>query len=163
MNILFCGTGGQGVLAAAEVCGWAAVFSGFHVKKSEVHGMAQRGGSVESHLRFGKAVFSPLIPGGKADFIVPFDEAEFKRLGSFLKKNGIGFIDDLRTGEEILGDRRRYINIFLLGALSRYLPISERCWFEAIDIVFAGKHPQENKDVFLKGRTQCGRNKGETL
>ncbi len=53
VNILFCGTGGQGVLSAAEICGWAALFAGCHVKKSEVHGMAQRGGSVESHLRFG--------------------------------------------------------------------------------------------------------------
>ena len=46
-NITFGGTGGQGILKAAEICGWAAMFAGYHVKKSEVHGMAQRGGSVE--------------------------------------------------------------------------------------------------------------------
>ena len=69
VNILFCGTGGQGVLKAAEVCGWAAMFAGLHAKKSEVHGMAQRGGSVESHLRFGKKVFSPLIPKGRVDVL----------------------------------------------------------------------------------------------
>jgi indolepyruvate ferredoxin oxidoreductase beta subunit len=161
VNILFCGRGGQGVLAAAEVCGRAAVFSGFHVKKSEVHGMAQRGGSVESHVRFGKEVFSPLIPKGEADLIVPFDGDEFARLQSFLKKNGIGLIDVLNTGEEELKGRRRYINVFILGVLSRYLPIDEHCWFKAIEIVFAGKNPRENKDVFLKGRGHSGRNKGE--
>jgi indolepyruvate ferredoxin oxidoreductase, beta subunit len=62
VNVLFCGVGGQGVLKSAEVLGWAALLEGHHAKKSEIHGMAQRGGSVESHLRFGKEVYSPLIP-----------------------------------------------------------------------------------------------------
>lgn len=57
INILFCGIGGQGVLTASEICGQAAMFEGYHVKKSEVHGMAQRGGSVESHLRLEKKFF----------------------------------------------------------------------------------------------------------
>ena len=82
-NILFCGTGGQGVLKASEVCGVAAVNAGFKVKKSEVHGMAQRGGSVESHLRIGKEVYSPLIIPGQADFLVSFHEDESKRMNHF--------------------------------------------------------------------------------
>ena len=65
-NITFGGTGGQGILKAAEICGWAAMFAGYHVKKSEVHGMAQRGGSVESHVRFGKKVFSPIVSAGRS-------------------------------------------------------------------------------------------------
>ncbi|MFA5362892.1 MAG: indolepyruvate oxidoreductase subunit beta [Candidatus Omnitrophota bacterium] len=152
VNILFCGRGGQGVLAAAEICGWAAVLSGFHVKKSEVHGMSQRGGSVESHLRFGKEVFSPLIPKGEADIIVSFDGEEFARLKGFLKKDGIGLADGVNRGEKELKDQRRYLNVFVLGALSRHLLIDEHRWLEAIEIVFAGKSPQKNKDVFLKGR-----------
>lgn len=163
VNILFCGRGGQGVLAAAEICGWAAVLSGFHVKKSEVHGMAQRGGSVESHLRFGKKIFSPLIPKGEADFIVPFDAAESARLETFLKKNGLSLIDYLKQGEKVLKERRRYINVFLLGVLSRYLSIHEQCWMKAIETVLAGKNPQENQDVFLKGRRQSESNKGDAL
>ncbi|MDD2702785.1 MAG: 2-oxoacid:acceptor oxidoreductase family protein [Candidatus Omnitrophica bacterium] len=163
VNILFCGRGGQGVLAAAEVCGWAAVLSGFHVKKSEMHGMAQRGGSVESHLRFGKEVFSPLIPKGEADFIIPFDGEEFIRLKSFLKNNGVCLVDDLNRGKGALKGQGRYINVFLLGALSRYLSIDKQFWFEAIEIVFAGKNPRENKGVFLKGREQGGGTKGDAL
>jgi indolepyruvate ferredoxin oxidoreductase beta subunit len=162
VNILFCGRGGQGILAAAEVCSWAAVFSGYHVKKSEVHGMAQRGGSVESHVRFGKKIFSPLIPRGEADFIVPSDAAEFSRLKGFLKKEGTGLIEELHTGEASLNENR-YINVYLLGVLSRYLPIDEQCWMRAIDMVLAGKNTQENKDVFLTGRRKDGSNKGEVL
>ena len=70
INILFCGTGGQGILTAAEVVALAAMYDGYHVKKSEVHGMAQRGGSVESHVRIGKKVFSPIIECGKADYLL---------------------------------------------------------------------------------------------
>ena len=77
-NVLFCGTGGQGVLKAAEVLGVAAMLQGYKVKKSEVHGMAQRGGSVESHLIFGPAVYSPLIIPGQADFLVCFMKAREK-------------------------------------------------------------------------------------
>ena len=75
-NILFCGIGGQGVLKASEVCGLAAIYDGYNAKKSEVHGMSQRGGSVESHLRFGSEVYSPLIPEGSADFLVSFFKDE---------------------------------------------------------------------------------------
>ena len=86
INILFCGTGGQGILTAAEIVGLAAMYDGHHVKKSEVHGMAQRGGSVESHLRFGKEVFSPIIECGKADFLLSFEKGEHERMKFMLKK-----------------------------------------------------------------------------
>ena len=91
-NILFCGTGGQGVLTAAEVTGWAAIYAGFHAKKSEVHGMAQRGGSVESHVRFGTEVLSPLIPKGQVDILVPFHADEADRLRAFLKPGGVDLL-----------------------------------------------------------------------
>jgi len=95
-SITFGGIGGQGVLKASEICGWAALYAGYHIKKSEVHGMAQRGGSVESHLRFGKRVYSPLIVAGGADFLVCFHRDEQPRLKAFLKKGGVmddDFID----------------------------------------------------------------------
>ena len=69
-NILFYGIGGQGVLSAAEVCALAALNDGYHVKKSEVKGMAQRGGSVESYVRFGEHVISPLPEQGQVDILV---------------------------------------------------------------------------------------------
>ena len=82
INILFCGTGGQGVLKAAEVCGWAAVYAGLHAKKSEVHGMAQRGGSVESHVRFGKEVIS--AKGSSTDIVEASAKAYLNALNRFL-------------------------------------------------------------------------------
>jgi indolepyruvate ferredoxin oxidoreductase beta subunit len=153
INILFCGTGGQGVLTAAEVCGWAAIFSGFHVKKSEVHGMAQRGGSVESHLRYGRKVFSPLIPEGKVDFLVPFDREEGQRLKALLKAKGIDLLSGLEAAERSVPDKR-YLNIFLLGILSRRLAIKEENWIKAIEKVFLNKNLAENKKIFKAGRTE---------
>ena len=151
VNILFCGTGGQGVLAAAEICGWAALYSGLHVKKSEVHGMAQRGGSVESHVRFGEKVFSPLIPEGRADFLVAFDHGESSRLRHMLKSKGTNLIDALDSAKHAVMDPR-YVNIFLLGVLSRELPIAQEQWTRAIEKVFKNKNMEENIRVFQLGR-----------
>jgi indolepyruvate ferredoxin oxidoreductase beta subunit len=150
-NILFCGTGGQGVLAAAEICGWAAIYDGFHVKKSEVHGMAQRGGSVESHLRFGGHVFAPLIPDGQVDFLVSFLKDESARMKQSMSKHGIDLTDELDKGLSVLTDRR-FLNSYLLGVLSRHLGIKTDSWFKAIEHVFANKNPQGNIDAFLQGR-----------
>ena len=151
INILFCGTGGQGVLTASEVCGLAALFEGYHVKKSEVHGMAQRGGSVESHLRFGKQVFSPLIPQGKADYLVCFDQVEGERLKKILAPKGINLIQYLGKAQASLEDKR-YVNTYLLGVLSRYLPIKEENWLKALEQIFSTKNLAENKRIFLLGK-----------
>lgn len=85
-NILFCGVGGQGILLASEITAYALLESGFDAKKSEVHGMAQRGGSVVAHLRFGEKVYSPLIDPGQADISVAFETMEAVRYLPFLKK-----------------------------------------------------------------------------
>ncbi|MCB2180753.1 MAG: indolepyruvate oxidoreductase subunit beta [Desulfobulbaceae bacterium] len=86
-NILFCGVGGQGILLASEITAFALLESGFDAKKSEVHGMAQRGGSVVAHLRYGQKVYSPLIDPGQADFAVAFEMMEAVRYLPFLNKN----------------------------------------------------------------------------
>lgn len=151
INILFCGTGGQGVLKATEICALAAMFEGFHVKKSEVHGMSQRGGSVESHLRFGKTVFSPLIPYGEAEYLVSFHEDEHKRLKKMLKPGGSDLIGYLEKARRHVKDKR-YLNIFLLGILSSRLSLQEKSWLKAIDSVFPNKISQENRKVFLEAR-----------
>ena len=78
-NILFCGVGGQGILLASEVTAYSLLAAGMEVRKSEVHGMAQRGGSVTAHLRYGKKVYSPLISLGEADIIVAFEMLEAVR------------------------------------------------------------------------------------
>ncbi|HDQ43910.1 MAG TPA: indolepyruvate oxidoreductase subunit beta [bacterium] len=87
-NILIVGVGGQGILLASELLGAVAFEAGYDVKKSEVHGMAQRGGVVSSHVRFGEKVYSPLIPEGEADTILAFEEAEAQRWLHFLKPGG---------------------------------------------------------------------------
>jgi indolepyruvate ferredoxin oxidoreductase beta subunit len=96
-DILICGVGGQGVLLFSDVLSGAALEAGFDVKKSEVHGMAQRGGSVTSHVRFGPRVYSPLIEEGSADFLVAFEQLEALRYLHFLSPNGKVLIDTLKV------------------------------------------------------------------
>lgn len=147
-NIVFCGTGGQGVLKASEVCGVAVLNQGYRIKKSEVHGMSQRGGSVESHLRFGAQVFSPLIMPGQADFLVCFHAGEAARNREFLKPNGLDFSKFLPQAEKL--PDLRFTNTFFLGILAARLPISTDNWFDALEKVVP-KKINENKSVFQQG------------
>lgn len=150
-SITFGGIGGQGVLKASEICGWAALYAGYHVKKSEVHGMAQRGGSVESHLRFGKRVYSPLISSGGADFLVCFHHDEHPRLKGFLKPGGVDLVTSLDRVEKAI-DNPRCMNTCLVGVLSTQLTIPEDCWMRAIETVFKKSVVAENKKIFQTGR-----------
>ena len=150
-SITFGGIGGQGVLKASEICGWAALYAGYHIKKSEVHGMAQRGGSVESHLRFGKKVYSPLISTGGADFLVCFHLDEHPRLQAFLKKGGVDMAAFLEKAEKAI-DNPRCLNTCLVGILSSRLSIPADCWMRAIETVFKKSVVAENKKVFQAGR-----------
>ena len=93
VNILICGVGGQGVLLAGDIIAETAIAAGHDAKKSEVHGMAQRGGSVVSHVRFGDKVNSPLIREGEADVILSFEEMETARYLQFLKPDGAVIIN----------------------------------------------------------------------
>lgn len=85
-NILFSGVGGQGILLASEITALGLLGAGFDVKKSEVHGMAQRGGSVTAQLRYGQKVYSPLIEPGCADIQVAFEMMEAVRYLPYLHK-----------------------------------------------------------------------------
>ena len=95
VNILICGTGGQGILLASEVISAAARSAGMDVKKSEVHGMAQRGGSVTSHVRFGDEVNSPLIEEGAADVVLSMEKMEGLRWLHYLRADGRLLIPDI--------------------------------------------------------------------
>jgi len=92
-DILIVGVGGQGTLLASRVLGNLAQALGYDVKLSEVHGMAQRGGSVVTHVRFGDKVFSPVIDESGADIILAFEKLEALRWAGRLKKNGRMFIN----------------------------------------------------------------------
>lgn len=92
-NILICGVGGQGTVLAAKVLSQAAISSGEHVLSAETIGMAQRGGSVTSHVRIGQDIYSPLIPKGQADIIIAFEAAEAARNADYLKKDGLVIVN----------------------------------------------------------------------
>jgi indolepyruvate ferredoxin oxidoreductase beta subunit len=88
-NIIFAGVGGQGVILASKVLMEAAMRKGLDVKESEVHGMAQRGGSVDCNIRFGEKVYSPLIPRGSADFVVSLEMLESMRKLDYLSSDAV--------------------------------------------------------------------------
>lgn len=92
-NILICGVGGQGTVLAAKVLSQAAISSGERVLSAETIGMAQRGGSVVSHVRIGSNVYSPLVPKGKADIIIAFEACEAVRNIDYLKPDGIVIVN----------------------------------------------------------------------
>lgn len=94
INVLIVGVGGQGTLFAGKVIGEVAEKSGLSVKQSEVHGMAQRGGSVVTYVRIGDQVISPLIEKGEADLIVAFEQLEALRWIEFLKPNGLVIVNE---------------------------------------------------------------------
>lgn len=92
-NILIVGVGGQGTLLSSRILGTIALDQGFDVKLSEVHGMAQRGGSVVTHVRYGDKVHSPIIDMGQADIIIAFESLEAIRWIGYLKKGGKIFVN----------------------------------------------------------------------
>ncbi len=87
-NILLSGVGGQGIILASKILSKGLIDSGYDVKMSEVHGMAQRGGSVTTQVRFGKEVFSPIIGKGQADILISFEEMETSKWLEFVKPDG---------------------------------------------------------------------------
>lgn len=93
-DILLCGVGGQGIILASKILAIGLIKAGYDVKMSEVHGMAQRGGSVTTQVRFGEKVFSPIIGKGQADILVSFETMETARWIDFVKTDGKVVIND---------------------------------------------------------------------
>jgi indolepyruvate ferredoxin oxidoreductase beta subunit len=94
MDLLVTGVGGQGVVLASDIIGETAILAGYDVKKTDTLGMAQRGGSVVSHLRLAEKVWSPLIKEGSADLILAFENLEAARYSHYLKRGGIAIINN---------------------------------------------------------------------
>ena len=95
-NIMIVGVGGQGTLLTSRIIGKVALAEGYDVKISEVHGMAQRGGSVVTFVRFGDKVSEPVVEEGQADVIIAFERLEALRYSHFLKKDGVLVVNDCR-------------------------------------------------------------------
>ena len=95
VNVSLVGVGGQGIILTADILAKAAALSGADVKKSEIHGMAQRGGSVISQVRFGDSVASPIIQEGTSDVLVSFDKLEAARWAHLLSPGGMAIVNDM--------------------------------------------------------------------
>lgn len=147
-DIFLAGVGGQGTLLASEILCEAFLLSGFDVKKSEVHGMAQRGGAVTTHLRFGPKVRSPLIEPGTADLLIAFEKIEALRFAHFLRPGGAMVVNaqeifppSVATGQERYPEdverRLRAVTdrFFLVDALAAALSMRE---VRAVNMVMVG-------------------------
>ncbi|OHE21891.1 MAG: hypothetical protein A2X92_02245 [Syntrophus sp. GWC2_56_31] len=96
IDYLLAGVGGQGTILASRILASAGLEMGYDVKTAEVHGMAQRGGSVESHVRWGEKVHSPLVEHGMADYLIGFEMLEAARWLTYLNKNSVTLINRFR-------------------------------------------------------------------
>ncbi len=150
VNVVVAGLGGQGVLKASDILADAAFRAGYDVKKSEVHGMSQRGGSLSSDVRFGDAVRSPLIPTGEAHFLLILEPTQVEPNRFQLRDGGVLITPDHLDPASLAN--RRSLNVAMLGALSVYLAIPEAEWEEAIRAALPAKHHEVNLRAFAIGR-----------
>jgi len=148
INVKIAGLGGMGVLSASYVLAEAVFLAGYDVKKAEVHGMSQRGGSVASDIRFGTRVFSPMIPVGEVDYLVAIAPEWVDVHLSELRPAGKVLVPDDVPGLT----NKRAMNVALLGALSRFLPIPEPIWHTALAKGFPEKLHTSNLAAFQLGR-----------
>ena len=154
-NVVVAGLGGQGVLKASDIVAEAAFRAGLDVKKSEIHGMSQRGGSVSSDVRFGGEVFSPMVPPGEADFLVLLDSGQLEP-NSFVLGPGSILVEPGMIELAALASRRS-LNVALIGALSAWLDIPERHWLDAIRASLSESLHAANLAAFQAGRRAAHR------
>ncbi|MFZ0959973.1 MAG: indolepyruvate oxidoreductase subunit beta [Terriglobia bacterium] len=149
-NIVIAGLGGQGVLKASDIVAEVAFRAGLDVKKSEIHGMSQRGGSVTSDVRFGECVYSPMVPSGEADYLVVLSPDQVEPNRWQLREGGT-LITPGGIPDGALRDKRS-LNVALLGCLSTSLPFAETAWQEAIRQNLAPKLHATNLQALAVGR-----------
>ena len=130
MNIMVVGVGGQGTLLTSRIIGKTALSSGFDVKLSEVHGMAQRGGSVVTFVRFDERVYEPVVEEGSVDVLISFERLEALRYAHFLSRDGVLIVNDARIDpmtvvigaasypENILEELKREHKVYSIDAAS---------------------------------------------
>ena len=149
-NVIIAGLGGQGVIKASDILAEVALRAGLDVKKAEVHGMSQRGGSVSTDVRFGEEVLSPMVPPGEADFLVVLAASEVEVNRPSLKPGGVLLAPDL-VPEGALANRRS-LNVALLGALSAHLDVPEALFLDAVRASLPERLHAVNEAAFAAGR-----------
>jgi len=137
------------VLKSSDILAEVAFSAGVDVKKSELHGMSQRGGSVSSDVRFGERVFSPMVPEGEADFLVVIAPDQIPVNAAVLGQDGI-LIKPSQIDKSNLPNKKS-INVALLGALSRHLPFSVEAWVAALKRNLPEKLHEANLEAFFIG------------
>ena len=150
VNVVVAGLGGQGVIKASDILADVAFRAGKDVKKAEIHGMSQRGGSVTSDVRFGAEVLSPMVTPGEADFLVVLAPSEVAVTKGMLRPGGLLLTPDLVPDEKL--SNKRSLNVALLGALSAKLDLPEALWVEAIHAALPERLHAVNDAAFRLGR-----------
>ncbi len=160
-NIMIVGVGGQGTLLTSRIIGKAALEAGLDVKISEVHGMAQRGGSVVTFVRFGEKVSEPVVEEGEADVIISFERLEAQRYAHFLKKDGVLVVNDTRIDpmtvtigaksypEGILENLSKSHKVYSLDAGKLALELGNSKVLNSVILGFASSHIGFDKEAWL--------------
>lgn len=149
-NVIIAGLGGQGVVKASDILADVAFRAGLDVKKAEIHGMSQRGGSVATDVRFGPKVHSPMTPAGQADFLIVVSEDQVENNKPSLKPDGV-LLTPALIDEKALGNKK-FLNIALLGALSAKLPFPPELWIAALQAGLPPAFHESNQKAFDLGR-----------
>lgn len=161
-NIMIVGVGGQGTLLTSRVLGGLAIAGGYDVKLSEVHGMAQRGGSVVTFVRYGEKVAEPIVEEGQADVIIAFERLEAMRYAHFLKKDGALVINDWRIDpmpvvigaakypEGILEELKKDHKVYAVNATEESKKLGNSKVFNMIVLGVAAQHMDFSKEDWYK-------------
>ena len=160
-NIMIVGVGGQGTLLTSRIIGKAALSCGYDVKISEVHGMAQRGGSVVTFVRFGEKVHEPVVEEGSADVIIAFERLEALRYAHFLKKDGVLIVNDCRIDpmtvvigaakypENILEGLKEQHSVYSIDALKHALELGNSKVLNSVVLGYAAEAIGFDKETWL--------------
>lgn len=161
-NIMIVGVGGQGTLLTSRILGSLAISAGYDVKLSEVHGMAQRGGSVVTYVRYGQKVWEPIVEEGQADVLIAFERLEAMRYLQYLKEDGVVIINDQRidpitvvTGiakypEGILKTISEDYKMYSVDAMSEAKKLGNAKVFNTIVLGVAAQYMDFEKEEWLK-------------
>ena len=161
-NIMIVGVGGQGTLLTSRILGGIILTAGYDVKLSEVHGMAQRGGSVVTFVRYGQKVSEPIVEEGQADVLIAFERLEALRYAHYLKPDGALIINDQRmdpitvvTGaaeypENIIENLSKTYYVYSIDASAEALKLGNPRVFNNIILGLAAQHMDFAKEDWLK-------------
>ncbi|MCR5508530.1 MAG: indolepyruvate oxidoreductase subunit beta [Lachnospiraceae bacterium] len=161
-NIMIVGVGGQGTLLTSRILGGVMLGAGYDVKMSEVHGMAQRGGSVVTYVRYGEAVAEPIVEEGQADVLIAFEQLEALRYAHFLKKDGVIIINTQKIDpmpvvigaaeypEGIIDGLKKDHEVIAVDAMEEALKLGNPKVFNVIVLGVAARHMDFAKEQWLE-------------